>query len=288
MRLQIYESDFAMNSCEKGGHFEPLVSVIINCFNGSLYLRFAIESVLKQVYVNWELIVWDNQSTDNSADISKSYSDSRIKYLYAPRHTTLGEARNCAVAHAKGTWISFLDCDDIILDNKLQEQVRRIGFDIGLVYCRTLFKIENMNHSNQMERTALKNKVYPSYKSLPSGKIVNRLLFDCFISLPSAIISKKYFIQCGGIDSSLRVAEDYDIFIKIASISNVVSIDKILCVYRVHDNNMSNYNIDLTFKESVKIISRYKLNLFMPFALMKWVLQHFKRKIMHWNSNFFQ
>ena len=73
---------------------EPLVSIIMNCYQGGRYLQFAIESVLTQTYQNWELIFWDNQSTDRSAEILKNYDDERIKYFYAPKHTLLYEARN--------------------------------------------------------------------------------------------------------------------------------------------------------------------------------------------------
>ena len=76
---------------------KPLVSIIMNCFNGERYLKEAINSVLEQQYNNWELIFWDNQSTDSSAQIFLSYNDDRFKYYYAPLHTPLYEARNYAV-----------------------------------------------------------------------------------------------------------------------------------------------------------------------------------------------
>ena len=68
---------------------EPLVSILMNCYNGEKFLREAIESVLAQTYLNWELIFWDNQSTDQSADIFNSYDDKRLKYFYASKHTLL-------------------------------------------------------------------------------------------------------------------------------------------------------------------------------------------------------
>ena len=66
---------------------QPLVSIIMNCYNGETYLIQSIESVLSQTYKNWELIFWDNRSNDKSAEIFKSYKDSRFKYFYAPEHT---------------------------------------------------------------------------------------------------------------------------------------------------------------------------------------------------------
>ena len=75
----------------------PLVSIIMNCYNSESFLKEAIESVIFQTYQNWELIFWDNQSTDNSSEILKSFNDSRITYIYAPSHTRLFHARNEAI-----------------------------------------------------------------------------------------------------------------------------------------------------------------------------------------------
>ena len=102
---------------------QPLVSVIMNCYNGEKYLREAIDSVLAQTYTNWEIVFWDNQSTDRSAEIVRSYADPRLKYYYAPTHTWLYEARNYAVAKANGELLAFLDVDDWWLPNKLERQV---------------------------------------------------------------------------------------------------------------------------------------------------------------------
>src|SRR5690349_15614731 len=102
---------------------QPLVSVIMNCFNGEKYLRHAIDSVLSQSYKNFEIIFWDNQSTDRSAEIFKSYTDTRLKYFYAPKHTWLYEARNYAIQKASGQFIAFLDSDDWWETHKLEKQI---------------------------------------------------------------------------------------------------------------------------------------------------------------------
>ncbi len=88
---------------------QPLISVIMNCYNGEKFLREALDSVLTQTYTNWELIFWDNQSTDKSKDILLSYNDSRLKYFYATQHTNLGKARNLAMkklmANGSRSWM---------------------------------------------------------------------------------------------------------------------------------------------------------------------------------------
>ena len=68
---------------------QPLVSIIMNCYNGETYLQESINSVLTQTYKNWELVFWDNKSQDKSAEIFKEYEDKRLKYFYENKHTTL-------------------------------------------------------------------------------------------------------------------------------------------------------------------------------------------------------
>ncbi|MDX9744256.1 MAG: glycosyltransferase [Arcobacteraceae bacterium] len=254
---------------------QPLVSVIMNCYNSDKYLNEAIDSVIVQTYQNWEIIFWDNQSTDKSADIVRSYNDERIKYFYAPKHTLLGEARNLAIDKAKGEWFGILDCDDVWYSNKLEVQLKNVSDDIGMIYSRAEFLIEG-NGSNSYMAKSIKKSYYPKRKKLPSGDIFSELLYDCFIPLPSVLIKKSLFIKVGGIDGSLKVAEDYDIFLKIAHLFKVKSDDMILCKYRVHDNNLSHENIEVTFSESIALVSSYdkypKINSY----VLDWKMKHIK------------
>ena len=101
----------------------PLISIIMNCHNSAKFLKEAIESVLNQTYTNWELIFWDNLSTDESAKILKSYDDCRIKYFISKEFTSLGKVRNFAINQSKGRFIAFLDCDDLWHPEKLSKQI---------------------------------------------------------------------------------------------------------------------------------------------------------------------
>ena len=93
----------------------PLVSIIMNCYNGETYLADALKSIISQTYKNFEVIFWDNQSHDNSAFIYKSFKDKRLKYYYAKKHTSLYRARNLALKKTRGEFIAFLDTDDVWL-----------------------------------------------------------------------------------------------------------------------------------------------------------------------------
>ena len=85
---------------------QPLVSIIMNCFNGERYLREAIDSIYAQTYSNWEIIFWDNASLDSSYKIASSY-DSKIKLFKSNTNTSLGEARSEAIKNSNGDWLAF-------------------------------------------------------------------------------------------------------------------------------------------------------------------------------------
>ena len=112
---------------------EKLVSVIVNCYNGEKYLKETLKSIQNQKYLKWELIFWDNQSTDKSKEIFYSFKDERFKYFYADRHTTLYEARNLACKKSNGEFIAFLDCDDRWYENFLT--AREIFFQNENIAC---------------------------------------------------------------------------------------------------------------------------------------------------------
>ena len=101
---------------------EPLVSIIINCYNGGAFVGDSINSVIKQNYKNWEIIFWDNRSTDDTFKQVSNFSDKRIKYFLAEKHTTLYEARNYAIKKAKGEFYAFLDVDDWWEADKLKNK----------------------------------------------------------------------------------------------------------------------------------------------------------------------
>ena len=116
-----------------------LISIIMNCHNGEAFLNEAIQSVLKQKYKKWEMIFWNNNSTDNSEKVFKSYRDKRLRYYFRKKKVSLYKSRNSAIKKAKGEFIAFLDVDDIWFPNKLSLQVKKFRDpNVGLVYGKCL------------------------------------------------------------------------------------------------------------------------------------------------------
>ena len=163
---------------------EPLVSIIINCYNGEKYLNQSLESIILQTYKNWEVIFWDNQSTDQSAKIFKKYKDSRFKYYLANSHEKfLYKARNLAIQKATGDFIALLDVDDWWLPNKLEKQISLFdNTKVCLVYGNIWYQIQRKNKKKILKRN-----------NLPKGKILTELLDDYVIRTATMVIRKKCF-----------------------------------------------------------------------------------------------
>lgn len=101
-----------------------LVSIIMPSYNTAAYIKQSIESVLKQSYTNWELIIVDDCSSDNIDEVVKSINDVRVKYLKNKKNSGAALSRNRALKEAKGRWIAFLDSDDLWMSEKLEKQIR--------------------------------------------------------------------------------------------------------------------------------------------------------------------
>ena len=102
---------------------KTLMSIIMNCHNGEKYLYKSISSVISQSYKNWELIFWDNNSTDTSEKIVRKFNDSRIKIYKSNNFIKLYKARNLAIEKASGDFVSFLDTDDFWQHDKIEKQI---------------------------------------------------------------------------------------------------------------------------------------------------------------------
>ncbi|CAN1498250.1 WcaA Glycosyltransferases involved in cell wall biogenesis [Burkholderiaceae bacterium] len=208
----------------------PLISVIMNCFNGQNYLSEAIESVISQSYSNWEIIFWDNRSTDLSAQIALSYDDPRIKYMLSPEHTTLHEARNRALKVASGEYLAFLDVDDYWFPEKLELQLSLFNKEnVGIVYSNYYIKDEVRG----AQRLAIKY-------ALPQGDVLDHLLKRHIAGLLTLIIRKSAILPFNEpFDSSYRIMGDYDLLVTLAKTWKFACIDRPMAVYRVHQKNES-------------------------------------------------
>ena len=207
---------------------EPLVSIIINCFNSETYLQEAIDSIYAQTYNNWEIIFWDNGSTDNSSSIANSY-DERLKYFFEDKTVPLGEARNLALEKAKGAYVSFLDCDDLYLPEKISIQLSEMQAKKAVLSYGSWIKINADGEA--LKKIKMESRFGNRFEELYSKYLVN---------FQTLMINNNYLKEKNiTFDKNLKFAGDHNIVLRVAYDVPVMSIDKVLAKYRVHDNSLS-------------------------------------------------
>ena len=216
----------------------PLVSVVMNCHNGSIYLQQSINSIYKQTYSNWEIIFWDNASDDDSASIAKSF-DSKLKYFFSKEKTSLGEARNMAIEKASGKYICFLDCDDLYISDKLEKQVNMMERENFVLSYGSALIINDKG---------ITIRKFPSKNN--SGQIFERLLKHYEINMQSVIL-KRSFMKEHKLNflTSMQYCPDYNLFMKIASQNEIGVIKDYLVKYRILKDSLSSKTIALVGKE---------------------------------------
>ena len=219
---------------------KPLISVIVNCFNGAKYLKEAIDSVLNQNYKNWEIIFWDNCSTDKSADIIKTYKDKRIKYYYSKLHSSLYQARNLAFKKSSGDFICFLDVDDYFLEGFFEKQLKLFNDkSIGFACANHFYKDEK------------KNKFWIRFKRHQvEGYVLSELLLNYTVSLSTLFIKRSALSNLKTpFDRNYTYLGDFDLVIKLSANFKMARCHEPLSVYRLHDKNLSIRNYYVQLKE---------------------------------------
>jgi len=203
----------------------PTVSVVMNCLNGEKYLREAIDSVYAQTYTDWEIIFWDNASTDKSGEITQSYNE-KLRYFRGEKTVLLGAARNKAIEQAKGAFIAFLDCDDLWLPIKLEKQVQALENrpEVDFVYSN-FFKFDPTNNRRAL---VLKGKQ-------PDGNVFENLLYHYDIGIVTVMVRTKAFTEMDKLfDENLNLAEEYDVFMRFLYNSQAACLADPLAMHRVH------------------------------------------------------
>jgi glycosyltransferase involved in cell wall biosynthesis len=205
-----------------------LISLVITVYNREQYLPAAIESILTQSYPNFELLIWDDGSTDDSVEIAQHYvaQDKRIRVIAAP-HQGRATALKAAIAATTGTYIGWVDSDDLLAQTALTETVAILEQqpNIGLVYTDYIVIDEN---------DAVKG--YGNRCKIPYSK--EQLLLD-FMIFHFRLMRRSVYDQVGGIDEAFMYCQDYDLCLKLSEVTEIYHHQKPLYYYRHHIKSIS-------------------------------------------------
>ena len=216
----------------------PEFSIIVNCLNGEQFLKRSLNSIFNQTYEDWEVIFFDNNSSDSSADIAKSYG-SKIKYYKANETHSLGKARDMAVDLAKGKFIAYLDVDDLWQKNKLEIQRSLFNDSIDFVYTNTLITDDD-------------NNSFPlfSYSKPARGQIFDDLLRNDFIPTSSISIKRESLSKLKNrYDHNLTLECDRDFILRLSMVGKCDYTDECMTERFLHDTNTIFQEKDASFFE---------------------------------------
>lgn len=237
----------------------PRVSVILNTFNSTRYLSETLASLFAQTWRDWELIVWDNCSEDDTLRLVREQADERVRIFVAPRRMTLAEGRNEAMARARGGWLAFLDHDDLWLPHKLAAQLRRAEEApepgrVGLVYARTRSFSARGDEGEMVYRYA--------GRPLPEGRILRQLLLEgCIVPMVAGMISAEAVRAVGPIPAHYRFAEDYWLFAAVAERFETRCVQEVCCRYRVHSESATARSRSLSHQEALTVLETFRHHL---------------------------
>lgn len=206
----------------------PRVSIVMATRNYARFLPEAIESVRAQTMSDWELIIIDDGSTDDTRQVlAASRNDERIRIIASDR---LGQSRakNLGIGLSRAPRIAFLDADDVWLPEKLEKQLPLFTDAVGVVYSLRTLIDESGNALPQ------RTPVMP-----PSGRVADAMFVQNFVCFSSVVVRRSLFEQVGRFDESLDLAIDYDLWLRAARHCEFAFVPEPLVRYRTGHGNLS-------------------------------------------------
>ena len=226
----------------------PFLSVIMLVYNSELFLKEAIESILKQTFSNLELIVIDDGSSDSSRQIIESFDDARIKILYNKTNKGIVYSRNKGLENSKGKYIAMFDSDDVADPSKFEKQI--VFLENNPAYGMIGSWVEIINSAGKSKKT--KFKLDAKSSAIPS------ILFFRNYFINSASVFRQAIVKDFVYPKGYNIGEDYYLWIYISKRSKVWNLQESLVKYRIHSNSVTKQNDNL--KKADRKIFSYLFN----------------------------
>lgn len=218
----------------------PKVSVVIPCYNAERYIVAAIRSALAQEWPSLEILVIDDGSSDRSIDLVREKFPG-VKLLCQPNQG-VASARNYGISISEGEWIAFLDADDVWLPGKLHAQWELLCSNPGARMSYTSWQVWT---STDPEPTVEYLKALSGQAgdvnrwSGATGWIYTQLLLDCVVWTSTVMAHRTLFTDIGVFDTSLRIGEDYDLWLRASRLTEILRVSRPLALYRMHVSSIT-------------------------------------------------
>lgn len=219
------------------------ISVVVPVYNGEKTIKETLESVLKQTFTNFELIIINDGSHDKTLEVISSIKDNRLQ-VYSYPNAGLAASRNRGITRANAEYISFIDADDLWIPDKLESQFNALKThpEAAVAYSWTDYIDEHSQFLGKGSHITVNGNIYP-----------HLLLTDILENGSNPLIRKQAFSEVGNFDESLHAAEDWDMFLRLASRYHFIAVSSPQVLYRISSNSMS-ANVLQQERESLKVI----------------------------------
>jgi glycosyltransferase involved in cell wall biosynthesis len=211
------------------GRATPVVSVIMPTYNQSAYLREAVDSLLAQTLRDWELLVVDDGSTDDTPAVLRAFADETRIRAFRQANSGQAVARNLALRHARGRYVAFLDSDNRWLPDKLRCQVDYLEAhpEVDVLY----------GGIRLIDDAGAVLGVQERYR--PTGTIWRDLLVDNYVTFNTTILSRRLLQEYGGQDPDVRYGPDFDLWLRMSPRCRFEYLPQVMCEYRVEGRRIS-------------------------------------------------
>jgi len=235
---------------------EPLVSIITITRNRAKIISRSIESILNQSYSNFEHIIVDGASTDNTVEVVKAYKDKRIKLIQLNENIPIPKTIQIGFEESRGKYITFLDDDDEYLPTKIEKQlnlIKKLSHDYGFVYCWMDY-YDNSNHKHI-------SSFQPKFRGNVSELIVERPNLS---GTPTFFFRRNVYKQFGGWKEGIGIISDWELAVRVCQQYKVDFVPEALVKVFIDDNinRMSNKNYYKNFYSNLIIFHKYFLSEF--------------------------
>jgi glycosyltransferase involved in cell wall biosynthesis len=251
------------------------VSVIIPTYNSARYLADAVDSVLAQTFKDFEVLVIDDGSTDETESLMRRYAPP-VRYI-RQANQGVAAARNLGIENSNGRYVAFLDADDTWFANKLERQISALEQHSEYRLCYSRFTTVTRDL-----------KPFPAKRIDPRGRALEDLLLrgNLVGSICTVLCERSLFEAAGAFDGALSQCADWDMWVRLACLTEFLYLDEPLVTYRKHDSNMSS-NVALLEHDSLRVLEKGFAISSLPESMVKRRRAAFARNYMVLAGNYY-